>query len=88
MDSATKMPAGPAKDSALARLRQPVRDGKVQYAQRLYIGRDRAKASVLQLSDTLGRPRIRIKVDSTGAPSLEFLDEQARVISRLPEARR
>ena len=88
MDSANKLPAGPAKDSALARLRRPVRDGKVQYAQRLYIGRDRSKASVLQLSDTLGRPRIRIRVDSTGAPSIEFLDESAQVISRLPEARR
>ncbi len=88
MDSVNRMPAGAAKDDALQRLRTPVRDGKVQYAQRLFIGRDRSKRAMLQLSDTLGRARVRLMVDSLGAAALEFLDDSGRVTTRLPDSRR
>ena len=39
-----------------------------------------------QLSpDPNGKPRIRLKVDSLGRASLEFLDEKGTVTSRLPQ---
>jgi hypothetical protein len=66
----------------------PVRDGKVQYAQRLFIGRDRSKSAMLQLSDPMGRARVRLRVDSLGAAAREFLDDSGRVTARLPDARR
>jgi hypothetical protein len=88
MDSINKLPAGPAKDEGLRRLRMPIRDGKVQFAQRLFIGRDRSKSAVLQMADPLGRPRVRLMVDSLGTAALEFLDDSGKVTARLPEARR
>ena len=86
-DSILKMPDGPAKTEALRVFSQPIRNGVVQAAQRVYIGRDRTKASVLALSDPRGRPRLVLRVDSTGAPQLEFLDDSGRVTSRLPQGR-
>jgi hypothetical protein len=85
MDSVNKMPDGPAKTAALQRLRSPIRDGEVMAAQRVFLGRDRSKASVLRLSDPMGRPRLIMRVDSLGAPQLEFLDDSGRVTARLPE---
>jgi hypothetical protein len=86
-DSIMRMPEGPARNEALQRWQQP-RNGVPLYAQRVYVGRDPSKAAVLDLSDRLGRPRIRLRVDSAGTPSLEFLDETGRVTARLPETAR
>jgi hypothetical protein len=87
MDSIAKLPEGPAKTAAMERLRQPVRDGVVMAAPRVFIGRDRTKASVLRLFDPMGRPRLVLRVDSLGAPVLEFLNDSGQVTSRLPQAR-
>ena len=86
-DSIMKQPAGPARDSALLRWQQP-RNGVPLYAERAYIGRTANKAALINLSDPSGRPRIRMMVDSLGTPSLEFLDEQGRVVAKLPQAAR
>ena len=84
LDSVRAMPDGPAKTEAMNRLRQPIQNGVVANAQRVYLGRDRAKSSVLRLSDPMGRPRLVLRVDSLGAPLLEFLDDSGHVTSRLP----
>jgi len=86
-DSILKMPDGPAKTEAMRQLQQPVRNGVVQAAPRVFIGRDRTKASTLRLSDPMGRPRLVLRVDSLGSPLLEFLDDSGRVTSRLPQNR-
>lgn len=82
-DSIDKLPEGAAKTEARARLFAP-RNGVPIYAERVYVGRNRAKAAVLNLSDPNGKPRIRLQVDSLGSASLEFLDAVGNVVSRLP----
>jgi hypothetical protein len=86
-DSIMEMPPGAAREEALRRWAEP-RDGVPLYAQRVYVGRDVAKSSVVDLSDRAGNPRIRLRVDSMGQPSLEFLDASGNVIQRFPEAGR
>jgi hypothetical protein len=86
-DSIMRMPEGPARDAALREWAAP-RNGVPLSAQRVYVGRDPSKAAVVNLSDPMGRPRIRMRVDSSGTPSLEFLDETGRVTARFPEAQR
>lgn len=83
-DSIMEMPAGPTRDAALRQWQAP-RNGVPLAAQRVYIGRDRSKSAVLNLSDPIGRPRMRLRVDSLGSASLEFLDEGGRVTARLPQ---
>ena len=84
LDSIQKLPDGPAKTAAMQQLRQPIRNGVVQAAPRVFIGRDRTKASALRLYDPMGRPRLVLRVDSLGVPQLEFLNDSGRVVSRLP----
>jgi hypothetical protein len=85
LESIRKLPDGPAKTEAMRQLQQPVRNGVVQAAPRVYLGRDRTKASTLRLSDPFGRPKLVLRVDSLGAPQLEFLDDSGRVTMRLPQ---
>jgi hypothetical protein len=83
-DSVRNLPEGPAKAEAQQRLRESRYGGVPLFAERVYLGRNASKAAVLNLSDRDGKPRIRLQVDSLGAPSLEFLDAEGRVVSRLP----
>ena len=85
-DSINKMTDSTARTAALQRLLGP-RDGVPLAATRVYLGRDRSKAAVLNLYDPSGKPRLRLKVDSLGGASLEFLDEQGTVTARMPERR-
>jgi hypothetical protein len=85
-DSINKMTDSTARTAALQRLFGP-RDGVPLAATRVYLGRDRSKAAVLNLFDPSGRPRLRLKVDSLGSASVELLDEQGVVTARMPERR-
>lgn len=51
---------------------------------RLYMGRNRSGASMVTLSDALGRSRLRLSLDSVGAAAIEFLDENGQVTRRIP----
>jgi hypothetical protein len=85
-DSINKMTDSTARAAALQRLFGP-RDGVPLAATRVYLGRDRSRAAVLNLYDPSGKARLRLKVDSLGAASLEFLDEQGVVTARMPDRR-
>ena len=78
-DSIKAMPDGPAKQAAMKRLMEP-RPGEPLFAQRLYVGRDPAKASIVLLSDRQGHPRLRLMVDSLGAASIAFMDTTGKVL--------
>ena len=85
-DSINKMTDSTARAEALRQLFGP-RNGVPLAAPRVYLGRDRSRAAVLNLFDPSGRPRLRLKVDSLGSASVEFLDEQGTVTARIPERR-
>ncbi len=67
---------------AVARLRS-VCAAELAGTPRISLG-TAAKASRVVLSDRAGKARLRLSVDSLGAPSLEFLDTTGQVTSRLP----
>jgi hypothetical protein len=52
---------------------------------RLFLGKRWNNAAMLQMSDTKGRPRLRMQVAPDGTPRLEFLDEAGKVVYSLPE---
>jgi hypothetical protein len=87
-DSITKhVPAGAARDSAMKALVADPRPGEPLYAPRVYVGRDRAKSSLVTLSDRQGKARLRLAVDSLGAARIEFLDAEGKVTHSLPESK-
>jgi hypothetical protein len=78
-----KMKDGPEKTAATQKMREQAAPGT---AERAFFGRDRENASVVRLNDVNGKPRVKISVDASGAPKLEFLDETGKVTYSLPQA--
>jgi hypothetical protein len=70
--------------SALERWRGP-RNGVPLVARRVFVGRDQAKAAVVNLSAPDGKPRLRLLVDSLGDARIEFVDASGKVTRTLPE---
>ena len=84
-DSINAIPDTAVRRAALARLMGPV-NGVPLAATRLYVGRDVARSSVVNLFDPLGRLRLRLRVDSLGRPGMDFLDDAGRVTFSLPDS--
>ena len=82
-DSIMKIADTVARAAALRKWAEP-RNGVPLFAQRVYIGRDRSRSAVINLSDPNGKPRLRMLVDSSGAASLQFLDETGKVTAKYP----
>lgn len=72
------MPPGPDRDALIKEMLETLSPEELA-ARRLFIGRDANKASNITLSDRHGKPRLRMLVDSTGAPRIEFLDAGGNV---------
>jgi hypothetical protein len=79
------MPEGPAKTAALNQW--IASQGGLDYsAARLFVGRTRNKSSLIQLYDRSGKVRLRLAVDSLGAPSLRFMNDSGRVFYSVPDS--
>jgi len=76
-DSATRV-------AAMQRLVAP-RHGVPLVARRVFVGRDQAKAAVLNLNAPDGKPRLRLIVDSLGAARIDFMDADGRVTRSIPD---
>jgi hypothetical protein len=73
------MPESPRRDSiAKALLAKLPLDQRA--ARRVFVGRDSAKAAVVNLSDRAGRTRLRLVVDSLGNAGILFLDANGKVV--------
>jgi hypothetical protein len=78
LDALGKMPDGPEKTQE----RQRLREFRPRY--RMYIGRSRDNgASLVQLNDGEGRPRLQMIVETNGAARIEFLDQNGKVVNRM-----
>lgn len=77
------MPAGTAKDRAMAAFQRDRQAGKYG-AQRLFAGRTPKEDAAVVLSDSAGHPRLRLTVTSAGQAAIEFLDASGKVTARLP----
>ncbi len=77
----SKLPSKESQDAAY----QALRDQGLLMTERLRIGKDFDKASVIKLKDAKGRVRIELKVEADGNSKLNFLDELGKVTHSLPE---
>lgn len=53
--------------------------------RRLFAGKQGDRSATVALSDANGKVRLTLTVDADGDPRIEFLDEQGKVVSRLPQ---
>jgi hypothetical protein len=77
-----KMPEGPARKAALDSLGSMTGGS----AQRVFIGQSQRRDAIINLKDMNGKTRLRLAVDSLGAPRLEFLDPQGQVVYLLRDS--
>jgi hypothetical protein len=80
------MKDGPEKDEAMKKLRN-AHQSELGWTPRVFVGRTKEDDAALILTDTKGKPRIRIAVDNANIPSLQFLDENGKVTTELPHAK-
>jgi hypothetical protein len=71
-----------ARDSASAKLEEYGRTHALG-SQRIFLGSQDRNAA-LRISDTEGRPRIRLWVDSADVPRFEILDANGQVVQSWP----
>ena len=78
------LPDGPEKTRRLQQLRESPIGEAGRSRLRVFVGKTPDRAAALTLGDPQGRTRVRLTVDSLGAPALDFLDEAGRVVRRYP----
>jgi len=52
--------------------------------RRVFVGKNTDRSAAIMLADAAGKPRLNLRVDAAGAASIEFLDQDGKVIQRLP----
>jgi hypothetical protein len=81
-----RMPEGPARDSAWARVESLMRQNGGYGHNRAYFGRDMDRNAIVRLADPRGRTRLRMLVDSLGSARIEFLDTAGAVVRTVAAA--
>jgi hypothetical protein len=77
-----KAATGAEKDSLRRRLRRLKQSGRIG-AYRVFVGSDRQDDAVVRLHGSQSTVRLRMQVDSTGTPGIEFLNAEGEVTRRL-----
>lgn len=85
LDRIEQMKEGPEKNEALKKLREEAAQSGLAGVTRVFVGRSVKSDAVVRLSDTKGRPRILIYVDSADNPRMEFLDEEGKAFLKFPD---
>jgi len=81
-DAIRSMPEGPEKEQSMMEFRKDFPS-----PLRLFVGREKSPERDevrVVVADSKGRPRVRIAVDSTDLPRLEILDENGKVVYKIP----
>jgi hypothetical protein len=55
--------------------------------ERVFVGKNRDRAASVALSDANGTPRLRLVVDASGNPRIEFFDDKGQITQQLPQGR-
>lgn len=81
LNAANKIADPAERQKAIAAARASAQPGP----RRLFAGKLPDRSATVSLADGAGKPRLTLTVDVDGNPRIEFLDEQGKVVSRLPQ---
>jgi hypothetical protein len=79
LNAARAMDNQEQREAAVKAARASVPGGR----ERVFVGKNRDRASTVVLSDANGKPRLRLTVSVSGDPRIEFLDENGKVVNQL-----
>jgi len=86
LNEAELMQDGPEKTAAIRKARGKAAADGLAGAQRVFVGRTTKNEAAVVLADSNGKPRIVMSVAGANAGTLQFLDENGKVLSSLPAA--
>jgi hypothetical protein len=69
------------REAAIRRVREAAPAGP----RRVFVGKNADRAASVSLADANGKPRLTLTVDASGNPRIEFLDENGKIVERLPQ---
>ena len=81
LSAANKIADKTERDAAVAKIQAAAPPGP----RRLFVGKNADKAAIVSLADADGKPRLTLTVDAAGNPRIEFLDQQGKVVARMPQ---
>lgn len=81
LNAANRIQDKAERDKAVAAIRAAAPPGP----RRVFVGKSADRSATVSLADAQGRPRLTIAVGPDGDPRIEFLDEQGKVVARLPQ---
>jgi hypothetical protein len=82
LNNANKIQDRAERDAAIAAVRASAQPGP----RRVFVGKTADRSATVSLADAQGKPRLNLTVDPAGNPRIEFLDDQGKVVLRLPAA--
>jgi hypothetical protein len=85
VQAARSKPEGPERTRAMEEMTTWARAQGI-FRQRLRAQTTRDRSAIIELADTLQRPRLRMVVDSAGSARLEFLGDSGQVMSAITGA--
>jgi hypothetical protein len=81
LNAANKIEDPAERDKAIA----AIRAAAPASPRRVFVGKTQERAAVVSLADAAGKPRLTLTVDAAGNPRIEFLDDQGKVVARVPQ---
>jgi hypothetical protein len=80
LNDANKIADAKEREAAIAVVRASAPPGP----RRVFVGKNAERAATVSLADADGKPRLTLTVDAGGNPRIEFLDQQGKIVARLP----
>ena len=81
LNAANRIPDRAERDKAIA----AVRAAAPPAPRRVFVGKNTDRAATVALADANGKPRLTLTVDAMGSPRIEFLDENGKIVDRMPQ---
>src|SRR5437867_9958447 len=82
LNAANRIADSNEREAAIKKIREAAPAGP----RRVFVGKTAARAASVSLADAAGKPRLVLTVDAAGSPRIEFLDENGKMVQRIPQA--
>lgn len=81
LNAANRIADSAEREAAVRKVREAAPAGP----RRVFVGKTADRAASVSLADANGKPRLTLTVDATGSPRIEFLDENGKIVDRMPQ---
>ena len=81
LNAANRIADAGEREAAIRKVREAAPAGP----RRVFVGKNADRAASVLLADANGKPRLTLTVDASGNPRIEFLDENGKIVERLPQ---